>query len=354
MLAQSKSGNILLLKSNKTIEYTKKKTINDKSTFYMGDSMIAILPNYLIDTGSAQVQNIVPETPNKDLTPTSSDDIKEKNNKFSFAFGLSLGNLLEFNNPSGTADKNSFSFNGSFDFMHRYEKPSAIFTTSNELHYTLGIQKEDIGPNNYLQRSQDNLQTLHDYSFAFTKKRKWNINLIAKTNLPLFSIFDGEYFADWNALGKIQAFASPYSLTLSPGIKYNASEAFRISISPYSSEFYGVLNTEVSNKGIFISDTTASGSFKKHIIKKQGVEMNIWFDKRVKEWLDMQYRVSFNSDYKGGIFRNGAIDGLLITKIKLIKNVYLTQRVTIANSLTNNFLKPYLTQNVQLSYSQNF
>lgn len=68
----------------------------------------------------------------------------------------------------------------------------------------------------------------------------------------------------------------------------------------------------------------------------------------------MQYRLSINSDYTGGFANNGIIDGLLITKIKLLKNIYLTHRATLYNSLRNNLLKPYFTQNTLLSYSKSF
>ena len=115
---------------------------------------------------------------------------------------------------------------------------------------------------------------------------------------------------------------------------------------------YGVKNSEISNKGIYISDVDASGNYKKSIIRKQGMEFNFWFDKTVNDWLEMQYRLSINSDYAGGLGKNAIMYGLLITRARLIKNIYLTHRATLYNNLAGNLLKPYYTQTIQLTYNK--
>lgn len=311
----------------------------------------AILIDTTVITDSAstlQQQNTLPQG----NTAVDEQNIPAiKNYTFSYAFGITLGNYLEFNNPS-SVDKKSFTFTTSADINYKYNKPTARISMSHELHYTLGIQKESLNNTTNLQKVQDDLSTLHDISYRLKRSSKWNINTIFKLSTSLFTIYDGEYFSDINNLGKIKSFLSPYSVSIAPGIKYDASQALKISLSPYSFEMFGVNNNEISSKGIYITDTDFAGNFKKSIIKKQGMELNIWFDKIFKDWLEMQYRLGINSDYAGGIGSNATMDGLFITRVKLIKNIYLIHRATVFNNFAGNLLKPYFTQTIQLSYNK--
>lgn len=300
------------------------------------------------DTTTLQQSSSLPQSNTANIAENNN---AAKNYSFNYAFGITLGNFLELNNPTST-DKKTFSIASSLDINYRYNKPNAFITMSHELHYTFGVQKESLGNTSNLQRVQDELATLHDISFRIKRNSKWNINLIAKFNTSLFTIYDGEYFTDVNNLGRIKNFLSPYSLSIAPGIKYDASNALKISLSPYSFEMYGVKNTEISNKGIYITDVDGLGNYKKSIIRKQGLEFNFWFDKTVKDWLEMQYRVSINSDYAGGLGKNAIMDGLFLTRAKVLKNIYLTHRATLYNNLAGNLLKPYFTQTIQLSYNK--
>lgn len=329
------------------IDTTKKTTtVSNKST-----NSVQNFSNSITDTNFVQQpQNALTES---NATNTEQVGAQQKNYNFSFAFGITLGNFLEFNNPT-SADKKSFSIASSLDLNYRYNKPNAAITMSHELHYTFGVQKESLGSTSNLQRVQDDLATLHDISLKIKRNSKWNINVIAKFNTSLFTIYDGEYFTDVNNLGRIKNFLSPYSLSFAPGIKYDVSNALKISLSPYSFEMYGVRNNEISNKGIYITDVDGFGNFKKSIIKKQGMEFNFWFDKNVKDWLEMQYRLSINSDYAGGLGKNAIMDGLFITRVKVLKNIYLTHRATLYNNLAGNLLKPYFTQTIQLGYNKSF
>lgn len=312
------------------------------------DSTLIATAVIVDSSGTLQEQNTLPPSNTAAVQETAPTT---KNYTFSYAIGFTLGNYLEFNNPSST-DKKTFSIASSLDINYRYDKPNAAISMSHELHYTFGVQKESLRSSSNLQRVQDDLVTLHDLSFKIRRNSKWNINLIAKFNTSLFTIYDGEYFTDVNNLGRIKNFLSPYSLSVAPGIKYDVSNTLKISLSPYSFEIYGVKNNEISNKGIYITDVDGFGNFKKSIIKKQGMEFNFWFDKTVKDWLEMQYRLSVNSDYAGGLGKNAIMDGLFITRAKIIKNIYLTHRATMVNNFSGNLLKPYFTQTIQLSYSK--
>lgn len=370
LFAQKQST--LYIKGGEKLLVTQVKKLLKETSFYYKDSLQqntkASLPNWLVDSivlgkidttkssiTTAPSSIIAIDTATRIATDTQpaiqQAESKQKNGHFTWAIGLTLGNFLEFNNPTA-ADKKGFSFTASLDLNYKYQKPNSSFTMSHELHYIFGVQKEALTASKNLQRVQDDLATLHDISFKISKKQKWNVNLIAKTNTSLFTIYDGDYFQDVTGLGKVKGFASPYSISLAPGFKYDASNALKISISPYSFEMYGIKNTEISNKGIYITDVDATGNFKKAIIRKQGMEINIWFDKNLKEWLEMQYRLSINSDYAGGLANNGVIDGLFITRAKIFKSIYLTHRATLYNSLTGNLLKPFFTQTVLLSYSK--
>jgi hypothetical protein len=272
---------------------------------------------------------------------------------FSWGVGLNVGNIMEFNPPSGS-DKKSLSGTASFDMGLNYTKDGSRFSMTNELHWLFGLQKSGLTSAAHLQRISDDLNTLHDFSIAIGKTKKWNFNLIAKTATSIFNIYNGDYFKDINSLGKSQAFLSPYEVTISPGIKWQPNTFLRISISPYSFNLYGVKNQQVSNTGIFITAVDAYGNYKKNIFKRLGAEVNFWYDRRVKTWLEIQYRLGVSSNYFEKIAKNGLLDGLFITKIKLIKNLYLTHRAEIKGDFSNNPFKPYYNQSVLLSYSRSF
>jgi hypothetical protein len=277
----------------------------------------------------------------------------QKNWKFTLGIGLNVGNILEFNSPSGT-DKKSLSGTTSLDLGLNYTKEGGRFAMTNELHWLFGLQKSGLTSAAHIQRISDDLNTLHDFSMAIGKTKKWNFNLIAKTATSIFNIYNGDYFKDINLLGKSQAFLSPYDITISPGIKWQPNKYLRISLSPYSFNLYGVKNQQVSNSGVFITDLDASGNYKKNLFKRLGAEVNFWYDRQVRTWLEMQYRLGISSNYFEKIAKNGLLDGLFITKIKLIKNLYLTQRAELKGDFAITPFKPYYNQSILLSYSMIF
>jgi len=280
-------------------------------------------------------------------------DEQEKVWQFTLATGLNLGNILEYNSPSGT-DKKSFSATLSLDAGINYMKQNSRFEMTNELHWLFSLQKSGLTGAAHIQRVSDDISTLHDLSIAIGKNRKLSFNMIAKAGTSVFNIYNGEYFKDINSLGKEQCFLSPYDITVSPGIKWQADKYLRISVSPYSFNLYGVKNQQVSNTGVFITETNASGNYKKFLFKRLGAEVNIWYDRKIKKWLELQYRFGISANYFENITRNAMIDGLFLTRFRLIKDLYLMHRATIQGDYGIRPFKPYYQQSILLSFQKNF
>lgn len=283
-----------------------------------------------------------------ETSPTSGKDHYWKENS---VLGLGLSNTMDFNNPY-SPDKKSLSANLTLDLSAAYRKPSSALQMTHELHYILSLQKESLNSGTHIQVIQDNVATLHDVAMRLGAKSKWHLNVIGKLNTSVFTVFDGNYFKNYTGLNKIQGFLSPYKLNIAPGIKYQPTPSLGISISPYSFEIAGVKDPVIRAKGLYITDLDASGNYKKNVFKRLGAELNIWYDKSIKEWLQMQYRIGVSSDYIENVGRNGQLDGLFITRVRIIKNIYLTHRATLQNNLAGNFWKPHYNQVFLLSYNK--
>jgi hypothetical protein len=277
----------------------------------------------------------------------------QKNWKCTLGIGLNVESIIEFNNPFGS-DKKSLSGTTSIDAGANYSKEGSRFAMTNEVHYIFGLQKPGFTSTDHLQRVTDDINFLQDLSLAIGKTKKWNFNVIVKAATSFFTIYNGDYFKDYTSLGRSKAFLSPYDVTISPGIKWQPNKYLRVSISPYSFNLYGVKNQQVSNTGIFISDLDASGNYKKKLFKRLGAEANFWYDRQIRKWLDIQYRLGISSNYFEKIAKNGLMDGLFITRVKLVKNFYLTHRATLKADFTMSPFKPYYNQSILLSYSKTF
>ncbi len=277
----------------------------------------------------------------------------EKAYRFTFSIGLNLGNVLEYNAPSGP-DKKSFSGTSAIDLGFDYYKETSRFAMTNELHWNLAVQKSGLSGTDRIQRANDELATLHDFSFTLSKSSKWNANLIVKSNTSVFTIYDGDYFKDYNENGKTQGFINPYEVVLSPGIKYQPNDYFRLSLSPYSVSLYGLTNQQIANTGYYTQTYDDNGNYDLFVFKQLGAELNIWYDRKYKKWLEMQYRLSVSSDYFSEIAKNGLMDGLFITKFKIIKNVSLSHRATLKGDFFQDPFKPNYKQTILLSFSKSF
>ncbi len=308
-----------------------------------------------IQADSMQLAKAKPTQKHKKVKVDIEDStIQKKNNwVFNYGLGLNFSFFTETNSIDGT-DKKGLSASGSFDIALNYKKEGGRFAMTNEFHWLIAIQKSGLSSSSHFQRITDDFKTLHDFSMTMSKKTKWNFNLIAKTSTSIFTIFNGDYFKDINQLGKIQAFLSPYEVTLSPGIKWEPDNYFRISLSPYSMGLYGLVSQQIANTGFYTQDKDANNDYVRFAYRQLGAELNIWYDREIKGWIEMQYRLGISSEYLGGFGNNGLMDGLFITKFKLLKNIYLSHRAILKGDLANSPLKPYFSQTVLLNYTKTF
>jgi len=298
-------------------------------------------------------KNIVEDKIFTDLPPVVFAEEPVKSYQYSFALGLNLSNILEFNAPSGP-DKNSFSATSALDLGLDYYKEGSRFAMTNELHWTLGVQKDGISGSDRIQRVTDDLLTLHDFSYTFSKNSKWNANLIVKNSTSIFTIYDGDYFKDYNSNGKIQGFLNPYQVILSPGIKYQPNEYFRLSLSPYSVSLYGLTSQQIANTGFYTQTFDSFGDYDLFVFDQLGAELNIWYDRKYKKWLEMQYRLGFSSDYLTDTDISILMDGMFITKVRIFKNLFITHRAILKGDLLQTPLKPYYKQTILLSFAKSF
>ncbi len=277
--------------------------------------------------------------------------VKEKAWKATAALGLNVSHFLEVNASPGP-DKKSFSGAGSLDLGLNYKKEGARFEMTNEVHWMVNVQKAGLADTEYIKRVNDDFKTLHDYSIGITNKNRISINLIAKTSTSIFTIYNGDYFSDVNHLGRIQGFLSPYEAILSPGLKIQPDKYLRVSISPYSMRFYGLTDSQIANTGLYTTDPDGDGSYTRFEFKQLGAEVNIWYDRQIGSWLEVQYRVGVSAEYLENVGKNGLLDGLFITKIKLFKDLYLSHRAELKGDFSQKPFKPYYGQTILLSYTK--
>lgn len=276
------------------------------------------------------------------------EDTTAKAWEVSFNLGLNLSHTLQLNAKQNTG-KEGFSTTNGIDLNLNYTKKKIIST--NEFHWQFALYKAGL-KQSFLQKTADELLSLHDFSLGLTNKNRWNINLIAKTGTSIIKSYKDGYLKDSVGGNIFQQFLNPYELVLAPGIKYQPSKYLRLSLSPFTVRLYGLTNQAIANTGLYISEKENDDvSFKKFISEKQGAELNIWYDRKIKKFITMQYRLGMKSNYAENILKNGTMDGLFITKIKLIKNIYLTHRATLKGDLTQKPFKPNYLQVVTLSYA---
>lgn len=298
-------------------------------------------------------KNLVQDKLFTDLDPIVYAEEPVKSYQYSFALGVNVSNILEYNAPSGP-DKKSFSATTTLDLGFDYYKEGNRFAMTNELHWILGIQKSGISGSDRIQRVADDFNTLHDFSYTLSKSSKWNANLIVKNSTSVFTIFDGDYFKDYNNNGKIQSFLNPYQVILSPGIKYQPNEYFRLSLSPYSVSLYGLTSQKIANTGYYTQTYDTNGDYDLFVFDQLGAELNIWYDRKYKKWLEMQYRFGVSSDYLSDSDISVLMDGMFITKFRIVKNIYLTHRAILKGDLLETPLKPYYKQTILLSFAKSF
>lgn len=288
-----------------------------------------------------------------DPEPIPAGEEPVKSYQFTFGIGLNVSNILEFNSSSGP-DKKAFSATSALDLGLDYYKEGNRFAMTNELHWNLSLQKTGISATDHIQKVSDEFVTLHDFSYSLGKSSKWNVNLIVKTNTSIFTTFDGNYFKDYNNNGKIQGFLSPYEIVLSPGIKYQPNDYFRLSFAPYSVSLYGLTSQEIANTGFYTQTFDTNNNYDLFVFKQLGAELNIWYDRKYKKWLEMQYRLGISSDYFSETSTTVLFEGLFITKFKIYKNISLSHRASLKGDFMESPFKPYYKQTILLGYSKSF
>ena len=324
--------------------------INEKNKVKKATILLSDVENILYNKYDKNVQENPLFT---DLPPVVYTEEPVKSYKYSFSLGFNVSNILEFNSPSGP-DKKSFSATSTLDLGLDYYKEGNRFAMTNELHWTLGVQKDGISGSDRIQRITDDFITLHDFSYTLSKNSKWNANLIVKNSTSIFTIYDGDYFKDYNNLGKTQGFLNPYQVILSPGIKYQPNEYFRLSLSPYSVSLYGLTSQQIANTGYYTQTYDANGDYDLFMFNQMGAELNIWYDRKYKKWLEMQYRFGLSSDYLSDEDITVLMDGMFITKFRILKNIFLTHRAILKGDLLETPFKPHYKQTVLLSYTKSF
>ena len=109
---------------------------------------------------------------------------------------------------------------------------------------------------------------------------------------------------------------------------------------------------DVLGKKLHITDADAACNYKSRVFKSLSAAISLWFDKPNQQCLTMRYRLIVSGNYFEQIAKNGMLDGLFITRFRLIKDLYLTHRLSLQNSFNNAFFQPFLNQNILLSYSK--
>ena len=280
------------------------------------------------------------------------EDTTAKSWEFTAGINTNLSHTLLIN-PKPSSGKPGFSTTDGFDLSANYVKEGSKFQMTNTLNWQFSLYQADLGKSP-VQKATDEMNTFHDFSRGFTDKNKWNVNLILKTTTSIFTIFDGDFLSDVNNKGQIQKFLNPYEVIFSPGIKYQPNKYLKISLSPYSIRFYGTPDQQIADTGLYIQDMKDATHFKTFVSERQGAEMNIWYIRKIKKWLDMNYKLGISSNYFENLLKNGTANGLFITKIKLIGNIYLMHRAILKANFADAPFKPFYSQTVTLSYSVKF
>ena len=141
---------------------------------------------------------------------------------------------------------------------------------------------------------------------------------------------------------------------MSPGIKYQPNEYFRFSLSPYSVSLYGLTSQQIANTGYYTQTFDANNDYDLFVFDQLGAELNIWYDRKYKKWLEMQYRFGLSSDYLSDSDISILMDGLYITKFRVLKNIFITHRAILKGDVLETPLKPHYKQTILLSYAKSF
>jgi hypothetical protein len=270
----------------------------------------------------------------------------------SFGLGLSLSHSLNVNAPANSAPKEGFSSTVSIDASLNYIKEKSRFKMLNELSWTMALYKAN--GQSPIQTTSDIFLSNHDFSYSFKKGGNWRINTIFNVETSVLTLFENNYLYDQNALGPIQSFLNPYSITISPGIKYTINKSFEISVSPYVLKINGVTSQTIADKDLFFQDKDnriqSDGHYKKSFQDQLGAGLQIWYKKQFGKWLAVNYKIIANSNYLENIFKNGTLTGQFTTNLFVYKGFGITHKGLLKGNFAQSPFKPFYNQVIVLSY----
>jgi len=287
---------------------------------------------------------------------TEKDTLRNKTPMWNYdiVFGLNGSYTNNSNVPGGTS-QNGFSGTTTVDIY--VNKSEGKFLSANEFHYQASFFRAGEKNANVI-KSYDIMYSLHDWSIRNGPTSRWNLNFIAKVSTPLIRSYKDGLLKrlDENIVTALEKPGNPYDVSFAPGFKCIISKKLNISLSPYALRFYGVTDRALADLGIYDTGGIDVQTGRYHLSKKEtkGAELNIWFDWNLHEKLICEYRVDLSSKYSSSIFTEGLFNGFFTTKIRLVKNLYLTHRTILNGIIEQRPLKPELRQTVLLSYSLAF
>jgi hypothetical protein len=277
---------------------------------------------------------------------------KEPNWEKTLSFGLNISHTLNVNAPTSGAPKTGFGSTNNIGFTLNFIKETSKFKMQNDASWTFALYRAKKATPTVNVSDIVNLN--HDFALAFKKGGQWNVNIIMNEETSGFTIYDQNFLKDQAAMGPIQKFLNPYTVTINPGIKYQPSKSFGISLSPYAVQFRGVTEQSIADKDLHFQDITpntkADGSYLKSFSKTLGASTNIWYKLKVKKILTLDYKLFLSSNYFENTLKNGQLKGQFKTDINLFKGLLLTHIGNLKGNFANKPLKPFYNQVVLLGY----
>jgi hypothetical protein len=279
-------------------------------------------------------------------------DEKTPNWEKSLNLGLNISHTVNINAPSSGSPKTGFGSSNNIGFTLNFINETSKFKMQNDASWTFAFYRAKT--NSPTQNTSDIVNFNHDFALAFKKGGDWNINLIMNEETSGFTLYDQNYLKDQVALGPIQKFLNPFTVTINPGIKYQPTKQFGISLSPYAIQFRGVTEQSIADKDLHFQDIDdrikPDGSYKTSFSKALGASTNIWYKVKIKKFLMLDYKLFLSSNYFETIFKNGQIKGQFKTDINLFKGLLLTHIGNLKGDFANKPLKPFYNQVVLLGY----
>jgi hypothetical protein len=290
---------------------------------------------------------LIAQTDSTEATP------KEPSWEKSFGLGLSLSHALNVNPPAGSTPQSGFSSNNSLDASLNYIKESSRLKIRNDFNWVTTFFRANTS--SQTQNNSDVFNINHDVSYTFKKGGDWNLNLIMNESTPILTVFDNNYLKDLANTGSIQQFWNPYSITLSPGVKYQPNKYLGISVSPYSMLFRGVTVQAIANKDLHFQDIEGHidslGQYKTRFANTQGAATNIWYTRLIKKKLDIKYKLALSTNYFENLFKNGKINGQFLTTFNVFKGFSIAHKAFLKGNLEQKPLKLNYNQVILLGYN---